>query len=73
MPYVRCAACSLRFHAAASHATRVRCPACDTVLSAVELDDVNAWLARRIVAEMPTRRTVSADKRTASEAVHADG
>lgn len=53
MPHVRCPTCRLRFYAAASHATVVKCPECETVLSASQPVDVNAWLARRIVAEMP--------------------
>lgn len=53
VPYVRCPACKLRFHAATSHSALVRCPECETVLSASRPADVNAWLARQIVAEMP--------------------
>lgn len=55
VPYRRCPGCGLRFYAGAGHALQVSCPECETVLRAtvVAAGDVNAWLARRIVAELP--------------------
>ncbi len=60
VPHVRCPTCELRFYAAASHSSLVSCPDCEAVLSASQPGDVNAWLARRIMAELPARQGAQA-------------